>query len=273
MTTARNAAEQDLVERFTASNQLGTSGVMRRIERLVNGCDYGGTSWATREEIDGVGAALKLGPGQRLLEVGAGTGWPGLYMADQTDCDVMLTDVPLNGLRMATERAAADRIAGVCWAAAADGAALPFPDGSFDAVTHSDVLCCLAPKQAVLESCRRVIREDGEMMFSVIFVALGLTGADHQRAVDYAPPHAEITEDYGALLKRTGWRIVAETDLKDAYLATAERFLTADEANADDLRDLIGEEDRRDRLDKTHNLIELIGDHRIRRSLFRVEPA
>ena len=104
MTTARNAAEQDLVERFTASNQLGTSGVMRRIERLVNGCDYGGTSWATREEIDGVGAVLKLGPGQRLLEVGAGTGWPGLYMADQTDCDVMLTDVPLNGLRMATER-------------------------------------------------------------------------------------------------------------------------------------------------------------------------
>jgi SAM-dependent methyltransferase len=273
VTTARTAEQQNLVERFTASNQRGASAVMRRIERLVNGCDYGGTSWATREEIDGVGATLKLGPGHRLLEVGAGTGWPGLYLADQTGCDVMLTDLPLNGLRMAAERAADDRIAGACWAAAADGAALPFPDRSFDAVTHSDVLCCLEAKQAVLESCRRVIRAEGRMIFSVIFVARGLHGADHRRAVEFAPPHAEIAEDYGALLQRTGWRIIAETDLKDEYLATAERFLVADEANADDLRDLIGEEDRLDRLDKTHNLIELIGDHNIRRSLLQVAPA
>ena len=273
MSEAGPAEEQDLVERFTASNQRGTSDVMRRIERMVNGCEYGGTSWATRAEIDGVGATLKLGPGDRLLEVGAGTGWPGLYLADQSGCDVMLTDVPFNGLRMAAERAAADRIPGVCWAAAANGAALPFPDGSFDAITQSDVLCCLAPKQAVLESCRRVIRAEGQMLFSVIFVSLGLTGADYQRAVNYAPPHAEIAEDYGVLLQRTGWRIIAETDLKDEYLATAERFLVADEANADDLRDLIGEDDRLDRLDKTDNLIELICDHKICRSLFQVAPA
>lgn len=273
MNTTRTADEQDLVERFTASNQRGTSQVMREIERLVNGCDYGGTSWATRREIDDVRAMLGLGPGGRLLEVGAGTGWPGLYLADQSGCDVVLTDIPFNGLRMAAERAAADRIAGACWAAAADGAALPFSDGSFDAVTHSDVLCCLAPKQAVLESCRRVIRAEGQMIFSVIFVARGLRGADHQRAVDYAPPHAEITEDYGALLERTGWRIIAETDLAVEYLATAERFLVADEANADGLRDLVGEEDRLDRLDKTHNLIGLIGDRKIHRSLFRVKPS
>jgi len=87
-----------------------------------------------------------------------------------------------------------------------------------------------------------------------------------------APPHAEITEDYGALLERTGWRVVAENDLFAEYLATAERYLIADESNADDLRELIGEEVRLDRLDKTRNLIELIGERKIRRSLFRVAP-
>ncbi len=273
MKTERTENEQALVERFTASNQRGTTDVMRRIERLVNGCDYGGTSWATRQEIDDVGAMLNLGPGDRLLEVGAGTGWPGLYLAEQLGCDVMLTDVPENGLRLAMGRAVSDGIPGACWAAVASGAALPFPGGSFEAISHSDVLCCLEPKQAALESCRRVIRDHGQMIFSVIFVARGLSGADHERVVANAPPHAEITEDYGALLERTGWRVVAENDLFAEYLATAERYLIADESNADGLRELIGEEARLDRLDKTRNLIELIGERKIRRSLFRVAPA
>lgn len=273
MKKARTENEQALVERFTASNERGTTDVMRRIERQVNGCDYGGTSWATRQEIDDVGAMLNLGPGDRLLEVGSGTGWPGLYLAEKLGCDVMLTDVPENGLRLAMGRAAGDAIPGACWAAAASGAALPFPEGSFDAISHSDVLCCLEPKRAVLESCCRVVRDHGQMIFSVIFVARGLSPADRKRAVANAPPHAVITEDYGALLERTGWRVVAENDLVEEYLATAERYLVADESNADDLRELIGEETRLDRLDKTHNLIELIGDRKIRRSLFRVEPA
>lgn len=273
MKTERTENEQALVERFTASNQRGASDVMRRIEFVVNGCDYGGTSWATRQEIDDVAGMLNLGPGDRLLEIGAGSGWPGLYLAEQLGCDVMLTGVPENGLRLATDRAASDGVPGACWAASASGAALPFPGGSFDAITHSDVLCCLEPKQAVLEECRRVIRPHGEMIFSVIFVARGLSEADHQWAVTYAPPHAEISEDYDAMLGRTGWRIVAANDLADAYLATAERFLVADETNADGLRELVGEEDRLDRLDKTRNLIELIGDRKIRRSLFRVAPA
>jgi len=270
---ARTTDEQTLVERFTASNQRGTTDVMRRIERLVNGCDYGGTSWATRQEIDDVGAMLGLGAGDRLLEIGAGTGWPGLYLAEQLGCDVMLTDVPENGLRLARDRAASDDLAGACWAAAASGAALPFQGGSFDAISHSDVLCCLEPKQAVLESCRRVIRDHGQMVFSVIFVARGLSHADHERVVANAPPHAVITEGYGTLLERTGWRVVAENDLVEEYLATAERYLVADESNADELRELVGEEVRLDRLDKTRNLIELIGDRKIRRSLFRLAPA
>jgi ubiquinone/menaquinone biosynthesis C-methylase UbiE len=270
---ARTTNEQALVERFTASNQRGTTDVMRRIERLVNGCDYGGTSWATRQEIDDVGAMLGLGAGDRLLEIGAGTGWPGLYLAEQLGCDVMLTDVPENGLRLARDRAASDDLAGACWAAAASGAALPFQGGSFDAISHSDVLCCLEPKQAVLESCRRVIRDHGQMVFSVIFVARGLSHADHERVVANAPPHAVITEGYGTLLERTGWRVVAENDLVEEYLATAERYLVADESNADELRELVGEEVRLDRLDKTRNLIELIGDRKIRRSLFRLAPA
>ena len=94
---------------------------MRQIERRVCGCDYGGTSWTTRQEALQAGELLALGPGTRLLEVGAGSGWPGLYLAGTTGCDVALVDLPLEGLRITAERAAADGLAGACWIAVAGG--------------------------------------------------------------------------------------------------------------------------------------------------------
>jgi ubiquinone/menaquinone biosynthesis C-methylase UbiE len=69
-------------------------------------------------------------------------------------------------MRIAAERAAADGLAGRAWAVASDGAALPFVDASFDAIEHSDVLCCLEAKIAVLAECRRVARDAGRMVFT-----------------------------------------------------------------------------------------------------------
>ena len=136
---------QAVFERFSKKYELGQADVMRRIERVVCGCDYGATSWTTLEEAGIVSEMLALKPGIRLLDVGSGSGWPSVYLARETGCDVALSDLPLPGLRIALERAKTDRIAGSCWATVADGAELPFRNGSFDAVLHSDVLCCLTP--------------------------------------------------------------------------------------------------------------------------------
>ena len=153
----RTSEERAQRERFDAAYLRAQSPVMLSIERSVCGCDYGGNSWTTRDEAQQIEALLGLRPGLRLLDVGAGSGWPGLYMAETSGCDVVLVDLPFMGLRIAAERAAKDRIPGACWVALADGAYLPFRDGSFDAVSHSDLLCCLKPKHAVLEACQQVI--------------------------------------------------------------------------------------------------------------------
>ena len=47
---------------------------MLDIEREVMGSDYGATSYTTRTEAQGIGQLLRLRPGIRLLDVGAGTG-------------------------------------------------------------------------------------------------------------------------------------------------------------------------------------------------------
>ena len=133
--------EQVSTERFNEIYRHYQTPVMLDVERAVTGCDYGGTSWTTRDEADRLGRFLALRPGTRLLEVGAGSGWPGLYLARTTNCDVTLVDLPMNGLRIATERIARDDLRATCSVALSDGGALPFRGDSFDAIIHSDVLC------------------------------------------------------------------------------------------------------------------------------------
>src|SRR5262249_48249286 len=119
----RSADERALIERLSRRYPLGQSKIMLEIERKVCGCDYGGTSWATRHEVDEIGKMLELAPRRRLLDIGAGTGWPGLYWARMTGCDTVLTDIPPVALRIAAARAVADAVSGNCRTVAAEGAA------------------------------------------------------------------------------------------------------------------------------------------------------
>ncbi len=77
----RTADEQAVISRFSDRYEVARAEVLLEIERAVCGCDYGGTSWTTLGEARNVVEMLGLRPGRRLLEVGAGAGWPGLFIA------------------------------------------------------------------------------------------------------------------------------------------------------------------------------------------------
>ena len=57
-------AEKELWARFGLSYQRNRLPVMQRIERSVCGYAYGGTSWATRKEMDFISKKLALRQGQ-----------------------------------------------------------------------------------------------------------------------------------------------------------------------------------------------------------------
>ncbi len=118
-----------------------TSPVLLEIEREVFGCDYGATSWSDRDEVDRFAAALGLAPGVDGLEIGAGAGWPGLYLARRTGATLTLSDLPRDVLGLAQARARRDGLTRQCRVVQANGAALPFVSASFDAIYHCDVLC------------------------------------------------------------------------------------------------------------------------------------
>jgi cyclopropane fatty-acyl-phospholipid synthase-like methyltransferase len=181
------------------------------------GCDYSTKGYTTDEEAHRMALLLGIQSGSRLLDVGAGSGWPGLYFAKKTGCDVVLVDLPFRELRDARKRAARDRIADRCHIAVADGSQLPFRDGSFDAVSHTEVLCCLQDKRGVLEACRRVICDEGRMVFNVIWITPGLSPDDHKCALQAAPNFAEAETDYFTLLEQTGWTVTECLDISAGY--------------------------------------------------------
>ena len=180
-------------------------------------CGYDAKGYPTRGEASRMARLLDLQPGRCLLDVGAGAGWPGLYFAKETGCDAVLVDLPLSGLQAATERAAHDRISDRSRVTVADGSRMPFRDGSFDAVSHSEVLCCLEDKRGVLEACRRVIRDDGRMVFIVIWITPGLSRSDHKRALEAAPRCGESETDYPTLLEQTKWTVTDCLDVSESY--------------------------------------------------------
>jgi ubiquinone/menaquinone biosynthesis C-methylase UbiE len=268
----RSREEQAQTKRFDELYVRAQSPVMLSVERSVCGCNYGSSSWTTRAEAEQIVALLRLRPGMRLLDVGAGSGWPGLYMAKTSGCDVVLTDLPFAGLRIAAERADIDCFPGTCWIVAADAAMLPFPGGSFDAVSHSDLLCCLRQKRAVLETCHRVIREDGRMVFTVISISPDLSPREYECAVANGPEFVQSEASYPTLLRQTGWIIVDRQDLTLDYAASFRRLLQAHQKRKHALEALIGAAELAERHADCRSELTAIDNGLLRRELFVAIP-
>lgn len=268
----RTADEQAAIERFDTIYAHAADDFMMAIERSVCGCDYGGTSWTTRAEADRVNALLKLAPGRRLLEVGAGSGWPGLYLAGETGCDVALIDLPFEGLRVARDRAASEGLAGAHWIAQGDGTALPFADRSFDAIFHSDVLCCLVEKRAVLQSCQRVMRGSGKMVFSVIYIPPELSAEEYALALDGGPPFVEAPAAYPEMIGNAGWRLVNTLDLTPAYLDSTRRHVSGLEAHQSEIAQAFGTEEAANMVTKRRATVAALEAGALRRELFEAVP-
>lgn len=133
--------ERDAAVSFAERYGREATGATRELERLVIGGDFGANGYTTVAQADLLAERLELRPTRWLLDVGAGRGWPGLYLAKKTGCHVVVTDLPHEAMRAATGRARRERVARRTRAVVASARRLPFSDAAFDAIVHTDVLC------------------------------------------------------------------------------------------------------------------------------------
>ena len=128
-----------------------------------------------REASEKLLDAAGLSPGMHVLDLASGSGEPALSAARRVAPDgrVLATDLVPEMLSIAEEKA---RRAGITnfEARPCDAEALPFEDGSFDAVTCRFGIMFFPQPKAALDNVRRVLRPGGR----AAFVAWGTVAAN-----------------------------------------------------------------------------------------------
>jgi len=107
---------------------------------------------------------LHLRPGQRVLEVGAGTGRTSAFIANKLrgEGHVYVHDISRGILLKAVERLAGESV--TLSFVLSNGVYLPFPDGYFDAVFHFGGLNMFSDVRRGLSEMARVVRPGGRVV-------------------------------------------------------------------------------------------------------------
>ena len=131
--------------------------------------------------------ACGIGPGQRVLDVAAGTGNTAIRAA-QAGAEVVASDLTPETFKAGRREAAAQGVE-LEWVEA-DAEALPFADGDFDVVTSSFGAIFAPNHQAVADEIVRVCRPGGTIGF-LAFTPEGLISDFFGTLAPYGPPPPE----------------------------------------------------------------------------------
>ncbi len=142
--------------------------------RNPSACPYSQRFWVeaphpfiTRERLRGM---LEPTPGERLLEVGPGTGYYSLPVADWLSPDGRLDvlDVQQEMLDHTLRRAQEHGIDNIT-PSRADAREMPYPDDSFDGAYLVTVLGEIPDQDAALRELRRVVKPGGRIVVGELF--------------------------------------------------------------------------------------------------------
>ena len=151
--------------------------------------------------------------GLRVLEVATGTGLIARHVADASR-SMIATDYSEQMLRQARKAPCPSRLT---WMAA-DATALPFSDGSFDAVIISNALHIISDPDQTLRELRRVLTADG-LLIAPTFVEGPMTGVQRffYRILSHFTTQAWTQATYTAFLQQRGWEIVTNQTVSASF--------------------------------------------------------
>jgi ubiquinone/menaquinone biosynthesis C-methylase UbiE len=176
------------ISQIRHADQVDLKAVKARQQGAWSAGDYavvGTTLQIVGEELC---EALDVRAGQKVLDVAAGNGNAALAAARRW-CEVVATDYVPALLERARERAAAERLA--IEFREADAEALPFPDGSFDAVVSTFGVMFTPDQARATSELIRVCRHGGKIGLAN-WTPEGFIGQLFQTIGKHVPPPAGV---------------------------------------------------------------------------------
>ncbi|WP_253767690.1 SAM-dependent methyltransferase [Goodfellowiella coeruleoviolacea] len=186
--------------------------------------------WTEQRESDTLAAAtdrmtdelitrLGASPGQRVLDIGCGTGKPALRLARKLDVEVVGISVSHHQVAQANELARQAGLAARTHFEHADATALSYPDESFDAAWMVESLSHITDRRRALAEVARVLRRRGRL---VIADGMLVSALDQSRAALIAELCASMqlnspgnAEEYQELLAAAGLELVDISDITE----------------------------------------------------------
>lgn len=216
--------------------------IYEQVRRDAFGEDIGQNSWLTAGEHDRFIEWLKLSTGNTVLDVACGAGGPALRTAKLTGCSITGVDIHEDAIATANALAADRGLAHVAEFRVVDAARpLPFPDGSFDAITCIDAINHFHDRRQVMADWSRLLKSGGRLLFTDPIVVTGaLTNAEIVMRSSagfylFVPPGYDET-----LLAQYGFKVSASENVTRNMAEIAGRRRAAREKHREVLREIEG---------------------------------
>ncbi|MGH3452575.1 MAG: class I SAM-dependent methyltransferase [Haloechinothrix sp.] len=217
------------VQLYDATYQRFELDARRSVRLETYGEDFGQNGWLTAGEWRAALDRLELTSDSRVLDVACGSGGPDIHLARTTGAAVVGVDINTHAIAAAREHARRAGLVGLVTFAQADAArALPFEDGSFDAVVCIDAINHLPDRPRVLRDWQRLLRPGGRIVFSDPAVVTGLVSSD-ELALCASIGHFVFSAhgENVRLIRRAGLELVRCEDTTGSIVRVARRWRQA----------------------------------------------
>ncbi|MYU25227.1 class I SAM-dependent methyltransferase [Streptomyces sp. SID8352] len=186
---------------------------------------------ATDRLTDLVAERLATAPGQRLLDVGCGTGRPALRIARATGARVSGISVSDEDIDLARTRADAAALAGRVDFRYADACALPFDAASFDGAWAIECLMHISDRTAALTEIARTLRPGSPLVVTDVLLRAPVTGdaaeTVRQTCRAFRSPGFPGPVELRTALDRAGLETVEFNDIGEHVRRTYQAFADA----------------------------------------------
>ena len=160
-------------------------------------------SYTSRSELVRIASAVQVGPGDLLVDIGAGRGGPGLWVAANTGSSYLAVDIAPTALAAVAERSAQLGLAERVQTREGSFEALPIPDGEASAIMSIDALLFSPDKAAALRETARALRPGGRLV---------LTTWDYRAQPSGRPPQVA---DHRPLIADAGLELLTYEETPD----------------------------------------------------------
>lgn len=186
---------------------------------------------------------VRIGPGQRLLDVGCGVGGPALRLAKASGCSVVGVTISQSQAAQATRLAADAGLSERAEFRCADAMALPFAADTFDAAWAIESILHMPDRPQVLKEIARVLRPGGRLVITEPFETNSLD--DDGKAVLFpAFQICSIVEfaEYAGVLNAAGFTPLEISDISRKTHQTLPKTLESSMQNQVPLAAIYGDD-------------------------------